>query len=103
MPHAAAYFIWQGLRPLERLPRDASAWGFAFLIPALVLEIIDTGIGSQILAAISIVVALPGLSLLFLGGARTKAIAFPLSFTCFMLPIPLALTEQIHLWLRIIT
>jgi exosortase len=103
IPPVVGYFIWQELRPLKHLPRDASAWGFAFLIPALVLEIVDTGIGSQILSAMSVVIALPGLSLLFIGRARTKAIAFPLSLTCLMLPIPLALTEHVHLWLRTVT
>src|SRR5437762_11009091 len=55
---------------------------------------------TQVLSAASIVVALPGLSLLFLGTARTKAIAFPLAFMVLMLPIPLAVTERIHLVLR---
>lgn len=52
------------------------------------------------LSAASIVVALPGLSLLFLGRERTMAIAFPLAFMTLMLPIPLALTESLHLVLR---
>ena len=42
----------------------------------------------------------PGLALLFLGREATKAIAFPLAFSAFMLPIPLSFTEHIHLWLR---
>jgi len=46
------------------------------------------------------VIALPGLSLLFLGPARTKAIVFPLALTAFALPIPLALTEPVHMVLR---
>jgi exosortase len=55
---------------------------------------------TQILSAASIVLALPGLSLLFLGTTRTRAIAFPLAFMAFMLPLPLALTERLHLLLR---
>ena len=42
----------------------------------------------------------PGSSLLLLGAERTRAIAFPLLFLAFALPIPLGLTEQIHLQLR---
>jgi exosortase len=49
---------------------------------------------------VSLVVAIPGLSLLFLGADRTRAIGFPLAFLVFALPIPLALTEGIHLFLR---
>jgi exosortase len=100
IPPAVAYFAWLELKPLRGLPRSSSAWGFLFLVPALVLHMLDTGIHSQILSAISIVIALPGLSLLFLGTARTRAIAFPLAFLVFMLPIPLAMTERIHLVLR---
>lgn len=100
IPPVVAWFAWQELRPLRGLPRDASAWGFAFLIPAVAMHVLDTGIRTQILSAISIVIALPGLALLFLGLPRTKAIAFPLAFSAFMLPIPLAMTERIHLVLR---
>jgi exosortase len=100
IPPAVAYFAWQELKPLRHLPPASSAWGFIFLVPALVMHVLDAGIHSQILSALSIVVALPGLSLLFVGAERTKAIAFPLAFTAFMLPIPLALTERLHLLLR---
>ena len=100
IPPAVAFFAWQELKPLQHLPRASSAWGFLFLIPALAMHVLDTGIHSQILSALSIVVALPGLSLLFLGVERTKAIAFPLAFSAFMLPIPLAITERLHLALR---
>jgi exosortase len=100
IPPAVAFFAWQELKPLQHLPRSASAWGFMFFLPAIALHVLDTGIHSQILSAISIVVALPGLSLLSLGMERTKAIAFPLAFSVFMLPIPLAVTERLHLALR---
>jgi exosortase len=100
IPFAVAYFAWQELRPLRDVPRGANPWGALFLLPALAMHVLDTGMHTQILSAASIVVALPGLSLLFLGTTRTKAIGFPLLFMVFMLPIPLALTERLHLLLR---
>jgi exosortase len=100
IPPAVAWFAWQELRPLRALPREGNAWGLVFLIPALLMHVLDTGMHTQILSAASIVVALPGLALLFLGTQRTKAIGFPLAFTVFMLPIPLAVTEPLHLFLR---
>ena len=45
-------------------------------------------------------VAIAGLALLTLGTARTRLIAFPLAFLAFAIPIPLALTEPLHLVLR---
>lgn len=103
IPFAVAYFAWLELRPLSHLQSRGNGWGFALLGAALAMHVLDTGMHTQILSAASIVVALPGLSLLFLGTVRTRAIAFPLVFLLFMLPLPLVLTEQIHLLLRQIT
>ena len=103
IPFVVAYFVRQELRPLSHAPRESSAWGFALLVPALVLHVLDQSMQTQLLSAISIVVALPGLSLLFLGPTRTRAILFPLVLTAFALPIPLAMTEPVHMLLRQIT
>lgn len=100
VPPIVGYFVYQELREHPGGPPAASAWGFPVLIAALTLHVIDLGMNTQLLSAISIVIALPGLSLLLLGVERTKAILFPLLFLAFMLPIPLALTEPIHLMLR---
>jgi exosortase len=100
IPFAVAYFASIELRDMKHLPADANRWGFLFLGVALAMHVLDTGIHTQILSAASIVVALPGLSLIFLGTARTKAIAIPLAFMVFMLPLPLVLTERVHLLLR---
>jgi exosortase len=96
------YFVYQELRPLRSLPPSTSAWGFALLVPALLLHALDAGMHTQLLSAVALVLALPGLSLLMLGARRTRAILFPLAFLAFALPIPLAFTEAIHLQLRYI-
>jgi exosortase len=103
IPPLVAWLVVQELKRHRELPVTGSAWGFAFLVPALGLHVLDTGIQTQLLSALSLVIALPGLSLLFLGLPRTRTIAFPLLFTAFALPIPLALTEQVHLVLRQVT
>jgi exosortase len=100
IPFVVGYLVREELRVRRHLPRSASAWGFAFLVPALVLHAIDAGMHTQLLSAFSIVVLLPGLSLLFLGRERTRPIVFLLAFLVFMLPIPLTFTEGIHLALR---
>jgi exosortase len=99
IPPIVAYFVWHQLRE-SRLPRGSSAWGFLFLVPALMLQVMDTGLQTGLLGATGLVIALPGLALLFLGGARTRSIAFPLAFSAFMLPIPLAFTIPLHHLLR---
>jgi exosortase len=103
IPPLVAYLVVQELKRHRDLPVSSSGWGFALLVPALLLHVLDTGIQSQLMSAASIVIALPGLSLLFLGWPRTRKILFPLMFFGFALPVPLAVTEGLHLVLRQIT
>lgn len=100
IPPVVAYFVYQELKQRPNLPASSCVWGFAFLVPAMILQALDAGMHTELLSAASIIVALPGLSLLLLGIERTRAIAFPLAFLAFALPIPLGLTENIHLALR---
>jgi exosortase len=94
------YFVREELIALRHLPRSSSPWGFAILLPALALHALDAGMHTELLSAGAIVLALPGLSLLMLGVARTRAILVPLLFLALALPIPLSFTEAIHLQLR---
>lgn len=100
IPPLVAYLVYGELQRTRQRPAASSAWGFAFLVPALLLHALDAGMHTQLLSAVALVVALPGLALLLIGLERTRAIAFPLAFMLFALPIPLAFTEQIHLTLR---
>jgi exosortase len=102
IPPVVAYFVHQELSSRKHLPASSSPWGFALLVPALALHALDAGMHTELLSAVSLVIALPGLSLLFLGVERTRAIAIPLLFLAFALPIPLGMTEQIHWQLRLI-
>lgn len=104
IPPMVAFLVRQELKRRPELRSDeGTAWGLVLLIPALILQVLDTGMQTQLLSAVSLVIALPALSLLVLGMRRTKAIVFPLTFCIFALPIPLALTEPVHLFLRKIT
>jgi exosortase len=103
IPPVVGYFVYQELKSHASLPRGASAWGFAFAVPALALLALDAGMHTELLAAVSLVLLMPGLSLLLLGWPRTRAILFPLVFLAFALPIPLAFTERLHLVLRQVT
>jgi exosortase len=94
------YLVRGELLKMKSLPIESNGWGFAILIPALMMYMLDTGIHSQLLSGVALVFALPGFSLLFLGTVRTKAILFPLSTLLLTLPIPLVFTESIHLVLR---
>ena len=94
------YLVWGELQKLKHLPLSSNSWGFAILIPALLIHMLDTGIHSQLLSGAALFLSLPGLALLFVGTERTKAMLFPLSTLFLTLPIPLVFTESIHLALR---
>ena len=94
------YLVWGELQKLKSLPLSSNPWGFAILIPALLMHMLDTGVHSQLLSGMALFLSLPGLALIFLGTERTKAILFPLSILFLTLPIPLVFTESIHLILR---
>jgi exosortase len=99
----AAWLAWPPLKERRDRPAEASAWGFALLVPALAMHALDAGMHTELLSAAALLLTLPGLALLLLGADRTRAIAFPLFFTVFALPIPLGITEMLHLVLRQIT
>jgi exosortase len=96
----ASWLARKRLRALPPAPPSHSALGFLFLAPAVLLRAIDAMAGFELLSAVSLLLALPGLALLFLGRARTRAIWFPLLFLVFALPVPLVVARPIHLALR---
>lgn len=78
---------------------ESSAWGFAFLLPALALVVADAGVRSHYLSAFGLVLALPGLSLLLLGARRTRLIALPLALGIFLIPAPPSAEDALYLTL----
>lgn len=100
MPFIFGYLAWLELRKDTSGREESSPWGFAFLVPGMMLIALDAAIRSQLLSAIGLIVCAPGLSLLLLGARRTRAIAFPLVILSFMLPIPAAFASSIYLGLR---
>ena len=85
------------LRRMKPAPDPPSAWGLAFLLPGLLLVVLDAGASTHYLAASGFVLTLPGLSLLLLGPHRTRALALPLVLGVFMIPLPNAFATQIYL------
>jgi exosortase len=93
--------IWQTLKD-EKFEgdRDGSALGFLFLVPGLLLHVLDNLLWSQILSSISIVPTLVGLSFLLLGRSAARSILVPLLLLLLMIPIPMAFSQPIILLLR---
>jgi len=94
---------------LDHLKQDrdpaprASALGFVFLGTAVALLVLDSAINTELLSAFALVLALPGLSLVLLGAARTRGIALPLALGVLMLPIPAGAISRLLMVLRLVT
>jgi exosortase len=102
IPFVVAYFVHDVLRSDPIVESEQSAWGFLFLVSGLGMIVLDSAIQTQLLSAFGMVVCLPGLSLLLLGGRRTKVLTFAWILAFFMLPIPAAFIERFTLLLRTI-
>ena len=100
MPFVVAYLVREQLKLDPDPSPRASALGFVFLVPALLLLALDAAIRTQMLAAIALVIALPGISLLLLGTRRTRELAFPLAIALFIIPIPTGMLTPIYSVLR---
>lgn len=100
-PLIMGYLGYMALRRERSTAPESSPWGFAFLGAGLFLLVYDSAIRTQYLAAIGLVVCVPGLSLLTLGARRTRLLALPLLIGLFMIPIPD--DTATHLLLRQIT
>ena len=85
------------LRRMKPVDDEPSWWGLGFLVPGLTLMLIDAGSATRYISALGIVICLPGLSLLTLGPARTRALALPLALGIFMIPLPNTFASQIYL------
>jgi exosortase len=97
IPPAIAYLGWRALRDLPDERARGSAWGFAVLAPALAIAVLGQHIGFAVLASLGLVLTLPGLSLLLLGVAGTRALLVPLAIAFLMIPIPNAVASHVYL------
>jgi exosortase len=103
MPLLVFYLAVHTLRRRGIESEEPSAAGFAILLPALGLLVLDGVLRTDLLAVVALLLALPGLSLLLLGPRRTRALLFPWLISFLMLPIPEGILGPIHVVLRRLT
>jgi exosortase len=95
VPAFSGYLIWNRRRQIAGIKNLPSNWG---AIPVLIsLAILYLGnIGSELfLQRISLVGVITGLILYFAGWRRMWAVAFPIAFLLFMIPLPAVIFNQI--------
>jgi len=88
IPPVMAFMAYEILKRDKVKQAESSPWGFALLVPGLLIVILDSAMQTHYFAVVGLVLCLPGLSLLLLGARRTRLLAFPLFLGVFMIPVP---------------
>lgn len=96
----SAYLVWRKRGALRLLPIRPTSWGLAGIVGALVM-LVAGKLGAELFISRSSLVLLIAAIVLFFAGWRwLRALAFPLAFLFFMIPIPAIIFDQISLPLQ---
>ena len=101
VPLFSAWLVWDGRERLKNLPVVADARGALLLALGMLLYVVGSVGAELFLQRVSMVVVLAALVLLVLGGAWLRALAFPLGFLVFAVPIPAVVRNIIAFPLQI--
>jgi exosortase len=95
VPFLSAYLIWQRRDKLAEVVRRPSNWGLVVVIFSLGLLFLGSLGAELFLTRISIIVTICGLIVYFAGWPLLRAMAFPLAFLLFAIPIPVLIYNEI--------
>jgi len=95
VPFLSAYLIWQRRDKLAQVVRCPSNWGLVVVVGSLGLMFLGSLGAELFLTRISIIGTICGLIVYFSGWRLLRALAFPLAFLLFAIPIPAILYNEI--------
>lgn len=95
IPVVSAYLIWQRRESLRHCQARGSPWGYLVLLAGLMLLIISQAGTFGYPARLSLLVVFTGLILFLAGPKVLRAVAFPLAYLLFMVPLPAPALNQI--------
>ncbi len=100
-----AFLIWMNWKTLSRLPvrADARRLGLLVLFVALLLQVLGIWLGLERSTGYLFIAVVTGLCLYFLGRRWTRALAFPLAFSLFLVPTPGGVLDMISAPLQILS
>ena len=88
IPLLAGLMLWSQRAALRAVPKTASPWALALLLPALALLVFAQKTGAEALESTGLLLTLTGGVWLALGTRFVRAAAFPLGFLWLMAPLP---------------
>lgn len=95
MPLLSLYLIWRRRDALRHVPRRPSVWGMFVVLAALGLLFLGSLGAELFLARVSLLGTICGLVIYFCGWAVLRAMAFPMAFLLFAIPIPVLVYNEI--------
>ena len=95
VPFLSLYLIWEKRDKLAQVARKPSNWGILLVAGSLGLLFLGSLGAELFLTRISIIGTICGLIVYFSGWRFLRAIAFPLAFLLFAVPIPVLIYNEI--------
>jgi len=95
VPFLSAYLIWQRRDKLAEVARRPSNWGILLVLGSMGLLFLGSLGAELFLSRISIIGTICGLIVYFSGWRLLRAMAFPLAFLLFAIPIPALIYNEI--------
>jgi exosortase len=95
VPLLSIYLIWQRREKLAEVPRRPSSFGLLVVLGALGLLFLGSLGAELFLTRVSMVVMICGLVIYFSGWGLLRAMAFPIAFLLFAIPIPVLIYNEI--------
>jgi exosortase len=89
------YLVWQRRGKLSTIPRRPSLWGMFIVVVSLCVLFLGSLGAELFLARISLLGVICGLIVYFAGAPVLRAMAFPVAFLLFAIPIPVIVYNQI--------
>lgn len=95
VPILSAYLIWARRDKLRQIPRAPSAWGMVIVLFSLAVLFLGS-LGAELsLARLSFIGCICGLVVYFAGSKMLRAMAFPIAFLLFAVPMPVLIYNEI--------
>lgn len=101
VPFISAYIVWLKRQELAALEVKPAAWGWVIFGLGVAVYLLSAVWRIYFPSAMSFLVVLSGLILIFFGFRHLKALWFPLSFLLFMIPLPLVTIANISFQLKV--
>lgn len=95
VPFLSAFLLWQRRDKLRQVSKRPSSWGVAIVLFSLGLLFLGSLGAELFLTRISMLGMVCGLIVYFAGWSLLRAMAFPLAFLLFAIPIPVLIYNEI--------